>query len=110
MKLVKTLLVLSLLLPAGFAIAGLFNDDFFIYALMSTMATGFLQVVAALIYLIINPENPDIKLYLSGVVGFFVSAFMFDIPMITWLVPPALCVYLLVIVFKFQRKSQTSVS
>lgn len=95
-------MTISILLPVFLGVIGIFNEDFLFYALVSTMATGALQVLAGAVFWIINRESLDIKLYFSGVVGFFLLAYFLDGHFIVWFMPPALCVFLFWIVFTYK--------
>lgn len=97
-------MILSIVVPIALGITGIFNSDFLFYALISTMATGALQILAGAIFWIINRRNLDIRLYFSGVVGFFLLAYFLDGHFIVWFMPPALCVFLLWIVFTHEQQ------
>jgi len=106
MKAVRILISLSLLLPLAFVIAGFFDENYFITALVSTMGTGALQVIAGAIYWIVNKNSLDIRLYFSGVIGFFLLAFTVGEHRILFFIPPALCLFLCWIVFSHKPGSQ----
>ena len=96
-------MILSIVVPVSLGIIGMFNNDFIFYALISTMATGALQILAGAIFWIINRQNLDIRLYFSGVAGFFLLAYLLDGQVIVWFIPPVLCVFLFWIVFTHKR-------
>lgn len=90
---------ISILIPVLLGIAALFKEELFLYAIASTMATGAIQLVAGGIFWFVHRDNLDIKLYFSGVVGFFLLAHFLDGLFIVWFVPPLLCMFLFWIVF-----------
>jgi hypothetical protein len=85
----------------------IFKESSILYSLLSTMVTGFIQVILGLWMLYNNPNDPKLQLYITSVLGFFtlwfinaqieykdiLSYFLFPIPLI-------LAIYLSVLIYK----------
>ena len=72
MRIIKYINTLAITLP--FLIAAtypIYKEGALIFAVISTMATGFLQFSLGIKMLIDNPKNKNIQLYIAGVVAFF---------------------------------------
>lgn len=108
MKVIKILNTFAITLPFVILIAyPIFKEAVFIYAMFSTMVTGFIQVVLGVKMLINEPTNKHLQNYISGVVLFFTFLFFnsqsrsYDtISCILFATPPILAVYLSVIIYK----------
>lgn len=99
MKALKVLNTIALGIPISIGLFGFFDEVFIVYAFVSTMATGFIQVMAGFFYWSEYPKSKHIKIYF-----FFVAAFFFLlITNITddwhWFMPPLLCLYLSILIY-----------
>lgn len=99
MKTIKIFNLIAIITPLTIAIAGIFNQDFLIWALLSTMFTGGLQVLIALALLTRFYANINLWIYLFGVVFFFVFFAIFGSNTLI-ILPPMLCIYLTFIIYK----------
>jgi hypothetical protein len=99
MKTIKIFNLIAIITPLTIAIAGIFNQDFLIWALLSTMFTGGLQVLIALALLTRFYANIKLWIYLFGVVFFFVFFAIFESNTLI-ILPPMLCIYLTFIIYK----------
>jgi hypothetical protein len=104
MKTIKTLNTIALLIPFIVAAGWFFNEDFIILAIVSTMATGFIQVCLGIFLLIKFPKNIPVIIYLSLVLLYFTLLY-FNIEkavcgeIILFGMPPILCLYLSIIIY-----------
>lgn len=72
MKALKNMNTLALAIPFAIAITfPIFKEGALIFALLSTMITGFIQVCIGIKMLIDNPKEKNIQFYISGVIVFF---------------------------------------
>ncbi|MEO0046424.1 MAG: hypothetical protein RL705_1615 [Bacteroidota bacterium] len=99
MKALKVLNTIALAIPISFALLSIIDEELIITALVSTMATGFIQVLAGIFFWYEYPKNITIKVYF-----FFVATFFFlVITKITddwyWVMPPILCLYLSILIY-----------
>jgi hypothetical protein len=99
MKTIKIFNLIAIITPLTIAIVGIFNQDFLIWALLSTMFTGGLQVLIALALLTRFYANINLWIYLFGVVFFFVFFAIFESNTLI-ILPPLLCIYLTFIIYK----------
>lgn len=101
MKRIKIFNAVAIGMPILFGLLGFIWKECWGIALLSTMLTGLLQVVAALLYYGEHPESMHIKIYFAGVVLFFTLWFALpvDINTIILIFPPALCIYLCLIIY-----------
>ncbi|MEZ4853490.1 hypothetical protein [Flavobacterium sp.] len=100
MKALKTLNTIALLIPILLGFIGFFFEEYFLYAIVATMVTGFLQVVAGVIFWIMFPKNIEIQVYFMLVALFFITIFSGFNSDLIWILPPMLCVYLSIIIYK----------
>lgn len=85
----------------------IFRDGgFAIFALLSTMFTGFVQVILGIILLIKFPKYMHYQIYLTGVGGYFVLWFIsseFDLQdgfaYFLFSIPPFLAMYLSILIY-----------
>ena len=85
----------------------IFRDEgFAMFALLSTMFTGFVQVILGIFLLIKFPKYMHYQIYLTSVVGFFVLWFIsteFDLQdgfaYFLFSIPPCLALYLSVLIY-----------
>lgn len=95
-------------LPIVLALVGFIIEDFFFYALISTMLTGFIQVVLAMCLFFDDPKDTNIKIYLGSVITYFSLWLIIGsrvlnsgyLNYILILTPLTLAIYLTVIIFK----------
>lgn len=72
MKTIKHLNTFAIGLPFGILITyPIFKESSILYALISTMVTGFIQVFLAIWMLHNDTNNLKIKIYITSVIGFF---------------------------------------
>jgi len=82
------------LVPIVLGLIGCIENSLWGFALLSTMITGFVQVVFAICYAADNPNNKHIYIYFSGVAIFFILWFALSLTeYIAWM-PPVLALYL----------------
>lgn len=92
--------------PALFLIDLVVQGGFSIFALLSTMFTGFVQIVLGLFLMIRFPNNRYYQIYIVSVISFFVLWFMvysfdlYDFHYLLLWIPPCLAVYLSVLIYK----------
>lgn len=83
-------------LPIFPGVIGIFSTTVLVWALLSLMLAGFLQISIAIGYFLHNKKNMLILIYFAGVILFFILAFT-DI-LLLWntyfLWPLLLCIYL----------------
>ena len=99
MKALKVLNTIALAIPISIALVSIIDQDLIFIALVSTMATGFIQVMAGIFFWQEYPKSIPIKVYF-----FFVATFFFLlITKITddwyWSLPPILCLYLSILIY-----------
>lgn len=99
MKAFKILNTIALGIPIFFAIIGFFDSEYFITALVSTMATGFIQILIGIFFWYEYPKNLHIKIYFLFVAVFFI--FMFSKIGVDWYwcLPPIICLYLSILIY-----------
>jgi len=109
MKAIKILNTIAIATPFALLLMEvIFRDGgFAMFALLSTMFTGFVQVILGIILLIKFPKYMYYQIYLTGVVGYFVLWFIsseFDLQdgfaYFLFSIPPCLAVYLSVLIYK----------
>jgi hypothetical protein len=98
MKTIKNLNLVAIGTPITLALIGIFNNDFLIWALLSTMFTGGLQVLLAFVLLAYNYRNKHVFFYLLGVIVFFVSVAWVESTYLV-IIPPFLCLYFTLIIY-----------
>lgn len=98
MKYLKILNTVAIGIPIVLAFLGIFDEEMLMFALVSTMATGFIQVLVGLLFWIKEWKNYLIISYLVGVILFFmgISLTKYDS---FWIMPPILCIYLSLLVY-----------
>lgn len=110
MKIIINLNTFALALPFIFLFAYPFvKEAVFFFSMLSTMVTGFIQVVLALILLIKEPKNVKVQLYLMLVLLFFLLWYINDmigyndvLTLILFMIPAGLALFLSVIIYKKQ--------
>ena len=99
MKALKVLNTVALAIPVSLGLLGIANESFFIYALVSTMATGFIQVMTGIFFWREYPTSIHIKIYFLLVAIFFLLLFTKINGDWYWYMPPALCLYLSLLIY-----------
>ena len=108
MKAIKILNTIAIGTPfAFFLIDLLVQGGFSIFALLSTMFTGFVQVILGLFLMIRFPKNIYYKSYIIAVVLYFLVGFMVAFSdsnndsfiYIFYIIPPCLAVYLSILIY-----------
>ncbi len=104
MKALKVLNTIAIGIPITFLLLAIFNQGLLIYAALSTMATGFIQILVGFYYWNEFHKSKAIKIYFFFVALFFVLLIT-PIP-IEWFVilPPALCIYLSYLVYSLKSE------
>lgn len=112
MKTIKNLNSFAIGLPLLIIITyPIFKESSLLYSLLSTMITGFIQVILGLCLLFKTPDDTKLQLYITCVIDFFIlwfinaqihyndtlSYFLFPIPLI-------LAIYLSIIIYKTPNK------
>lgn len=91
------------LVPIALAAFGIFNPVFLGIALLSTIITGFAQVVFAACYVADTPNDRNIYYYFAGVIMFFSLWFCgVDLEYIAWM-PPVLAAYFTFILYNYSK-------
>lgn len=104
MKALKALNTSALAIPLGIGLFGIIDDSCLIYAAVSTMATGFIQVMVGFFFWSERPKSIPIMIYLALVLVFFLLLKFTDLQWI-WTMPPALCIYLSILVYSQKSES-----
>lgn len=96
--------------PILLALASIKDDDFWQEALVSTMLTGALQVLIALILFLRNPNDKRLYIYFAITTVFFILWLGFEInDDILFSLPPALALFLTYIVITTYRKQPKTI-
>ncbi|HLP64991.1 hypothetical protein [Flavobacterium sp.] len=105
MRALKVLNSIAIGIPIVFLLIATVDESFLFYAALSTMVTGFIQLLTGFYYWSEYSESKAIKMYFFFVALFFVLLTT-PIP-IEWFVilPPALCIYLSYLVYSLQSES-----
>ena len=113
MKIIKILNTIAIGIPIILASIGYFSNDqsgnFYGFALLSTILTGFIQIILGIILLFKFKENKHYKIYLVLVIIFFMLCFVgttinkIDYYTYTLIyIPPILALYLSILIYKKQ--------
>jgi hypothetical protein len=103
MKAIKTLNTIALCIPIIISLFAIFESGLFALALLSTMVTGLIQIILAFKYWQENPKNIFIKIYFFIVAVFF-FALCFTNESWIWYLPPAICLYLSILIYTNENK------
>jgi hypothetical protein len=105
MRALKVLNTIAIGIPIILLLSSIFDNGFLFYAALSTMATGFIQILTGFFYWNEFPKSKAIKIYFFFVALFF-ALLATPIP-IEWLVilPPSLCLYLSYLVYSLKQES-----
>ena len=107
MKGLKVLNTIAIGIPISFALLSLINDSYLMTALVSTMATGFLQIVIGFIFWFEYPKNIAIKIYFAGVAFFFISSWLSYFDSWIWFLPPVLCLFLSILIYTLSSENKS---
>lgn len=106
----KILNTVAIGIPIVLAFLGIFDEGMLMFALVSTMATGFIQVALGIILLMKNPENWYFINYILIVILFFglwyfnVNIYFSNIlTYILFPVPLLLVIYLSILIYKREK-------
>ncbi|MDR7372441.1 hypothetical protein [Flavobacterium aquidurense] len=110
MKTIKMLNTFAIALPFAILITyPVIKENAFLFALLSTMLTGFLQFSIGVKMLVDNPQRLSLQIYMIGVVLFFLLWLVNHLidynDIITYLLFPSplmLAIYLSIIIYKKQ--------
>ncbi|MGJ8592511.1 MAG: hypothetical protein ACSHXF_08180 [Aquaticitalea sp.] len=99
-------------LPVMLCLLGILDEQFLFYGLISTMLTGFIQVIIGIKLFLDEPKNKCLQIYLISVAVFFflwvvfANAQNYFKPLIYILLamPPTLAIYLTIIIIKKLKK------
>ena len=107
MKIIKYINTFAVGLPILIALLSLINEKYISTALVSTMLTGFVQIVLGLLLLYNNPKNKNLQIYIAVVILFFtlwyfnMNIFYSDfLTFILYPIPLFLAIYISVIIYK----------
>lgn len=111
MKSIRILNIIAIAIPFAVAFFAIFEPGIILLAMMATMLTGLLQIIAGICFWVKNPGDNRIKLYFSGVVLFFIGLyFFFESGYNEWIFlapfPVALCIYLTFIFYNEAPKTE----
>ena len=98
MKKIKILNTIAIVLPFIIATGCIFEQSFLIIALLSTMITGLLQLVAAVLFAVRNPSSIYIRAYFMLTAIFFLLWYIFPGNLIM-IMPLCLCIFLSIIIY-----------
>jgi len=107
MKALKVLNTIALAIPLFIAFLSLFAEELLLFAVISTMATGFIQVITGIFFWCAYPKNGYIKFYFFLVILFFTSLFFSIFNNWIWYLPPLLCFFLSVLVYSTNSKKSS---
>jgi hypothetical protein len=106
MKTLKNLNTVALLIPIVLGLAGFINESLFILAGLSTMITGFIQVLIGIYFWSLHIKNISIIAYLITVILFFTLwyynskiSYNDNLTTILFGIPPLLAICLSVIIY-----------
>ena len=99
MKGLKILNTIALAIPLTFALLSSIDESFLFYAVISTIATGFIQLMTGAFFWHEFPKNTFIKIYFFFVVVFFTFLYFGFFNSFIWFLPPVLCLFLSVLVY-----------
>ena len=110
MKTIKRTNTFALILPFAILLTYPFiQEGAFIFSLLSTMITGFLQFCIGVKMLVDNPSDKKLQIYIIGVVLFFILWYINAeinyndiLSVVSFSLPPILAIYLTNIIHKTQ--------
>lgn len=103
MKTLKYINVFALGLPFLLGLIGFADNDIWFWALLSTMITGFLQILVALLLLFWIPRSIHLYIYFFFTMLFFVLWIGFGIEYWLFVLPVLLAFYLTFILYNNKK-------
>nr|WP_315157353.1 hypothetical protein [uncultured Flavobacterium sp.] len=103
MKTIKTLNTIALCIPIFISLFAIFERGLLALALLSTMVTGLIQIILAFKYWQENTKNIFINIYFF-IVALFFFFLWFSTESWIWCLPPALCLYLSLLIYTHETK------
>ncbi|MBM6500658.1 hypothetical protein [Flavobacterium macrobrachii] len=100
MNILKVLNTIALSIPLFIASFAIFNESALIIAAISTIGTGIIQLLTGIYYWKEYRKSIHIKIYFFFVLLFFTLLFLGLKTDIYWFLPPILCIYLSILVYK----------
>ncbi|WP_298151624.1 hypothetical protein [Flavobacterium sp.] len=85
-------------IPLLLCLLGFVDEDFFIIGMISSVLTGFLQLLIGVLYLFDYPKSIAIKVYFIATASFFLLWRCTSFEWI-WILPVLLCIYLSAIIY-----------
>ena len=110
MKALKAMNSIAIGIPLFIALFGIFGESALILAIVSTMATGLIQIIVGLFFWTKHKDNIHIKVYFSLVASFF-SLWYYNVNVnyidaLTWpliFTPLVLCIYISIIIYSTKK-------
>lgn len=99
MKVLKVLNTIALAIPSIFVLLSIIDDGLLFIALVSTMATGAIQIVVAFLYLLHFPKSFYIKIYFGFVLLFLLSYYVSFFTIGFFFLPLLLAIFLSIIIY-----------
>lgn len=107
MKALKVLNTIALAIPFIFMFLSIIDDGLLFIALVSTMATGAIQIVVAFLYLFRFPKSIYIKIYFGLVLLFFLSYYFSFFTTGFFFLPLLLAIFLSIIIYSTDSEKQS---
>lgn len=107
MKAIKVLNTIALAIPILFLLLSIFSEGFLMAALLSTIATGAIQIICGILYWCRHPINIYIKLYFTGVLFFFCCYFFSFFSNGFLFLPILLAIFLSIIIYSTNDEKQS---
>lgn len=107
MKVLKVLNTIALGIPIIFAVLSIINDDLLFISLMSTMATGAIQILVAFLYWYYFPKNIYIKVYFGFVTLFFFICYFPFFTIGFFFMPLLLAIFLSLIIYSTDSQKRS---
>ena len=104
MKYLKILNTIAILIPILICISELWQEGNFVLGLTSTIVTGLIQVVIAIIYFYKYPKETPIKIYFIGLFLFILLFLITPRDDWYWILPPVLFFLLSYIIYSKKVK------
>lgn len=107
MKAIKVLNTIALAIPISFLLLSIFSEGFLAAALISTIATGAIQIICGILYWYRHPLSIYIKLYFAGVLFFFCCYFFSFFTNGFLFLPLLLAIFLSIIIYSTDSEKQS---
>mgnify|MGYP006346396659 CR=1 FL=1 len=101
LKVLRILNLIAIGIPVIIALCGFIKIDYLMTALVSTMITGAIQVIVAILYLIFSPRSKSIWIYFFGLFLFVFLVFINLSDHSFWL--PVLLLFYLTYIIHFKK-------